>query len=142
MEFMHGNDWCRLRGDREAVQLMDSKGVAKLTSKSNVTYLLQCWLVQVERMSIEQKITQFIHPDLLDLIDEYHDLFEEPKSLPPIRDHDHSIHLKEGTHPIKLRPYRHSITQKNVLEYMITEMLRQGTTRPSHSPFSSPVVLV
>ena len=32
MEFRHAGDWCRLQGDREAVQVMDSKEVAKLSS--------------------------------------------------------------------------------------------------------------
>nr|XP_027096102.1 uncharacterized protein LOC113716000 [Coffea arabica] len=53
------------------------------------------------------------------LLKEYDDLFQEPTELPPKRLHDHRIPLKEGTHPISVRPYR-----------------------PSSSPYSSPVVLV
>jgi hypothetical protein len=39
---------------------------------------------------------------------EYQEVFEEPKSLPPPRSHDHSIPLKEGSNPINLESYRHS----------------------------------
>ena len=54
---------------------------------------------------------------------EYQKLFAEPKGLPPPRSHDHNIPLKEGSNPVNLRPYRHSSLQKDVIEYMVKEML-------------------
>ena len=42
------------------------------------------------------------------LLEEYRDLFELPTRLPPIRDRDHAITLKEGTSPVFIRPYRYS----------------------------------
>ena len=72
MEFRHGGNWCKLQGDKEAVQVMDSKEVTKLSSKGNATYLLQCWLVHVEELPKGDKANGFIHPELLDLTDEYH----------------------------------------------------------------------
>jgi len=41
---------------------------------------------------------------LLALLDEFADLFAEPKSLPPARSFDHRIHLLPGTSPVAVRP--------------------------------------
>ncbi|RVW92516.1 Retrovirus-related Pol polyprotein from transposon 297 [Vitis vinifera] len=37
---------------------------------------------------------------------EFEDVFQEPFKLPPLREIDHHIPLKEGTQPINVRPYR------------------------------------
>ena len=69
-------------------------------------------------------------------------IFKEVDSLPPVRNQDHRIVLKDGTDPISVRPYRYHSFQKNVMEELIKEMLDKGLIRPSTSPFSAPVVLV
>ncbi|GKF52807.1 hypothetical protein Tco_0159717, partial [Tanacetum coccineum] len=73
---------------------------------------------------------------------EYNDVFEVPKELTPLRSHDHRIPLKEGTHTITIRPYRHPTTQKDAIESMVQELLDVGVIRHSQSPFSSPIVMV
>ena len=50
-------------------------------------------------------------------------MFETPKGLPPIRDHDHAIHLILGSVPPNIRPYRYPYVQKREIERMIAEML-------------------
>ena len=65
-----------------------------------------------------------------------------PSGLPPHRSVDHRIHLVEGTNPINVRPYRYPQFQKTEMEKLIWEMLDQGIIVPSHSLFSSPVLLV
>ena len=65
-----------------------------------------------------------------------------PKGIPPIRDHDHAIHLIPGSVPQNIRPYRYPYVQKNEIELMIAEMLEVGIMQPSQSSFSSLVVLV
>jgi len=56
-------------------------------------------------------------PALLDrLLDTYADVFAEPIGLPPTRPCDHRIHLKPGTEPIAVRPYRYPHLQKDELE--------------------------
>ena len=69
-------------------------------------------------------------------------MFETPKGLPPIRDHDHAIHLIPGSVPPNMRPYRYPYVQKRKIERMIAEMLKAGIIQPSQSSFSAPVVLV
>lgn len=76
------------------------------------------------------------------LIDQYFDIFAEPKSLPPLRSHNHSIHLTEGTPSINVRPYRYPTLQKDVIEQIIKEMLKSGVIRNSQSPYFSPIILV
>ena len=48
------------------------------------------------------------HPDVIELLEEYYELFEPPQGLPTTRDFDHKITLKEGANPVNIRPYRHS----------------------------------
>ena len=76
------------------------------------------------------------------LLEEFADIFEEPKALPPPREHDYRILLKPGSVPVNVRPYRYPILQKDVIESAVGEMLQSRITRPSHSPYSSPIVLV
>ncbi|KAH9685457.1 hypothetical protein KPL70_013962 [Citrus sinensis] len=76
------------------------------------------------------------------LLRNYRELFQEPTQLPPKREIDHCITLKEGTEPINVRPYRYAHFQKEEIEKQVQEMLNSGLVRPSTSPFSSPVLLV
>ena len=69
-------------------------------------------------------------------------MFETPKGLPPIHDHDHAIHLILGSVPPNIRPYRYPYFQKSEIERMIAEMLEAGIIQPSQSSFSAPVVFV
>ena len=69
-------------------------------------------------------------------------VFETPKGIPPILDHDHAIHLIPGSVPPNIRLYRYPYVQKREIEHMIAEMLEVGIIQPSQSSFSAPVVLV
>ncbi|XP_038986462.1 uncharacterized protein LOC120111962 [Phoenix dactylifera] len=80
--------------------------------------------------------------DIKELLDEFTLLFDEPRSLPPARDVDHRIPLKEGVTAVNVRPYRYAHFQKSEIEKQVAEMLKTGIIRPSQSPFSSPVLLV
>lgn len=62
--------------------------------------------------------------------------------LPPHRNIEHGIELKEGSQPFSIRPYRNSFDQKNEIEKLILEMLDSGIIRPSSSPFASLILLV
>ena len=76
------------------------------------------------------------------LLQEFHQVLEEPRTLPPSREFDHQIPLKEGTVPVNVRPYRYAHFQKNEIEQQVKEMLATGLICPSNSPFSSPILLV
>ena len=83
-----------------------------------------------------------ISPDLKKLLDNHSKVFETPKGLPPIHDHDHAIHLIPGIFPPNIRPYRYPYVQKSEIERMIAKMLEDGIIQPSKSCFFAPVVLV
>ncbi|WVZ13310.1 hypothetical protein V8G54_017840 [Vigna mungo] len=76
------------------------------------------------------------------LLQEHHLVFRERETLPPPRDMEHHIVLKEGVDPINVRPYRYPHLLKGELEKQVSDMLKAGVIRPSNSPFSSPVILV
>lgn len=87
------------------------------------------------QMSMENNSTE-----LQPLLEEFADVFEEPKSLPPARNFDHQIHLRLGTEPVNVRSYRYPSIQKDVMEEMVQELLQAGIIQHSTSPTSSPMV--
>ena len=80
--------------------------------------------------------------ELPNLLLEYEDIFKAPTGLPPHRQIEHNIELKEGAQPFSIRPYKSSYEQKNEIEKLVSEMLESGIIRPSCSPFASPILLV
>jgi hypothetical protein len=86
--------------------------------------------------------TEYCIPEMKHILEQYKQLFEEPKGLPPSRPFDHSIPLLAGAQPVTSRPYRYNPEQKNEIEKQVAEMLKNGVISPSSSPFSSPVLLV
>ena len=87
-----------------------------------------------ERLGVEE---------INELTEQFKDIFEEPKALPPFKEnHNHKIILKEGSDPVNQRPYRYAVQQKNEIDKMIQDLLKAGTVQPSSSTYASPVVLV
>ncbi|XP_061376328.1 uncharacterized protein LOC133318356 [Gastrolobium bilobum] len=83
-----------------------------------------------------------IHPLLWSILLTFQKVFSLPGGLPPFRGLDHSIHLEEGTKPVNVRPYRYGHSHKSEIEKQVSELLAAGFIKHSHSPFSSPVLLV
>ncbi|GJY20255.1 hypothetical protein Tco_0392821 [Tanacetum coccineum] len=90
----------------------------------------------------EQRNDKVLKPELTQIMENFSDVFEVPHELPPKRSHDHRIPLIPGTPPVNIRPYRHPLIQKDVIEAMVKELLESGVIKPSQSPFSSPIVMV
>ena len=57
------------------------------------------------------------------LLTEFDDLFQEPKSLPLLRQCDHRISLLPGTAPVVVCPYRYPHRQKDEIEKQCEHML-------------------
>nr|GFA31786.1 hypothetical protein [Tanacetum cinerariifolium] len=77
-----------------------------------------------------------------ELVCDFQEVFQPPKSLPPERPFDHRIILKEGTTPISQCPYRYPAIQKDIIERTTWELLEAGVIRNSQSSFAAPIVLV
>lgn len=89
-----------------------------------------------------ESVPNIVQSDMQSLLEEYHDVFDQPTTLPPHRALDHSISLEPGAHPTNSRPYQYSPLQKDEIERQVSEMLDRGVIQTSMSPFASPVLLV
>ncbi|KAL0561484.1 hypothetical protein IC582_001912 [Cucumis melo] len=107
-------------------------------------FLIECRAIQVYKESekIDAAIVTIEAEPLQNMLKQFGDVFDWPEKLLPRRRIEHQIHLKEGTNPINVRPYRYGFQQKSEMERLVEEMLTSGIIRPSNSPFSSPVLLV
>eukprot|EP00253_Pinus_taeda_P005850 PITA_05850 len=108
------------------------------------------WLQYLEQRGIITQLCSLevptlkpsISPDLQKVLDDHSKVFETPKGLQPICDHDHDIHLIPRSVPPNIRPYRYPYAQKTKIERMVAEILEASVIQPSQSSFSAPVVLV
>jgi hypothetical protein len=105
-------------------------------------YSLQLVEVEEDSKVFKPQFQGIADAFLQSLLESYQDVFQEPKGLPPLRDHDHRIPLKAGSEAVNLRPYKYSGLQKDSLERMVKEMLDTGIIRTSNSSFASPMILV
>ncbi|XP_071901048.1 uncharacterized protein [Coffea arabica] len=148
MEFMQAGHKVVLRGmKRQGLQLVKQKKMQKILQKPEQIAEAQLCLIRVVQkptadtlplctISANTEDQQVSNPVKLEyLLNDYEDLFQEPKGLPPKRLHDHKIVLKEGTEPINVRPYRYPAFQKGEIERLVAEMLACGIIRSSSSPF-------
>nr|GEX24785.1 putative mitochondrial protein [Tanacetum cinerariifolium] len=134
-----GDDKVTLRGEPELRRTEASlQSLARAIPDISETYLIA--LTRVEDTST---MVTSAHPaGLVSLLTNYADIFVLLAGLPPQRDHEHAIVLKNGTKPINVHPYRYPQLQKDEIEKLVGEMLEAGIIRPSTSPFSSLVLLV
>jgi hypothetical protein len=102
------------------------------------------YIVQVNSMQHSDKSLAVDNtpPPIAAVLSEFADVFSEKTTLPPLRESDHHIPLKEGAKPPNVRPYRVPHKQKDEVKRLIKTMLEQSTIRPSNSPYSSPTILV
>ena len=70
------------------------------------------------------------------------EIFLESTAIPPERQQDHSIPLKPGSQPFKLKPCRYPYSKKSEIEQQVLKMLDKRLIRTNTSPFASPVLLV
>ncbi|KAL5565238.1 hypothetical protein UlMin_028402 [Ulmus minor] len=135
MDFRWDNQAQRLQGINQAIQATSLASVAKDMRQGHMMFAIYL-------QPAEQSTWAATNPNMQQTMTDYADVFKAPTTLPPLRDIDHHIPLKDGTQPINVRPYRYAYFQKAEIEKQVQEMLNMGVIRPSTSPFSSPVLLV
>ena len=91
---------------------------------------------QIGPINMEQRL------EVLNLLEKNRDIFGDSVSqLGKATEVEHEINLSTDT-PIKLRSYRHSPKEKQIIREQVKEMLEAGVIEESYSPYSFPVVLV
>lgn len=100
-------------------------------------------MVEFGYLGLERDIpVESIPEQVQQLVSAHESLFALPEGLPPSRDREHAIVLRGGAPPVSVRPYRYPQAHKDEIECLVKEMLKPGVIQPSHSPFSSPILLV
>ncbi|KAA0045136.1 ty3-gypsy retroelement transposase [Cucumis melo var. makuwa] len=79
----------------------------------------------------EEKVESPVDNSIPPLLKKIADVFEWSETLPPKRGIEHYIHLKQGTNPVNVRPYRYANQQKEEMERLVDEMLASGVA-PAH----------
>ena len=110
MQFGDNSQTVRLIGIQGgAVQLASKKELAKLSYAAGKG---TCTMIVTEQPTLQlgvsmknKELDQEALRELQGVLDHFHILFEEPKGLPPRRQHDHQIPLKDETQIVKIRPY-------------------------------------
>ncbi|XP_019267598.1 PREDICTED: uncharacterized protein LOC109244894 [Nicotiana attenuata] len=146
MEFYYKGRKHVLRGSGKQILTPGAGKLARISGKQSELCMIQVMPAmcnEVQCCYVETKETFEQDPRLLNLLNEFKELFKEPTQLPPSRGvFDHRIVLQTGTEPINKRPYRYPSVKKDVIETLVKQMLDQGIIQPSSSPFAAPVVLV
>lgn len=80
--------------------------------------------------------------ELLQLLYQYRESFDVVQ--PSLGRTSTTLHyIDTGSHaPLRQRPYRVSVTERQVITEQVNDMLQRGVIQPSQSPWASPVVLV
>lgn len=142
MKFELGGELVTLIGDQTLVHSQVSlKAMLKALRKQGQEYWVECnRLEQINGQGegVNSGVPSFLQP----VVQLHSRVFDTPVGLPPSRDHEHAINMKEGSSPVSMRPYRYPHCQKDEIERLIAEMLAAGIIKPSTSPYSSPVLLV
>lgn len=97
--------------------------------------------VPVKSLKMAQA-SEDVPEELRAVLEKYNNIFQEPTELPPVRGREHVITLYPGLVPVSVQPYIYSQMHKEIMAKSVLEMLATGIIRPSHSPYSSPVLLV
>jgi hypothetical protein len=80
--------------------------------------------------------------DLYKVVNQYDEMFKEPKGLPPKRGIQHEIQLQQDCPLPNIGMYRMSVMENAEIKKQIQELLDKGVIVPSSLPCGSPIVLV
>jgi len=108
LKFFRKGKEVELRGiEGKPRKIINSNRMKKLLNKEQQGIIAQ--LCSVEDPTSKSCIS----PYLQNVLDNHSKVFETPIGLPPIRDHDHAIHLIPGIVPPNIKPYRYPYAQRS-----------------------------
>lgn len=138
MQFQKGNQTTVLQVDPHLAESVITKaGLRRLVARKEVAFFFHLRREEVD----DGPQTTWA---LLDhLLEDYKDGPSEPSQLPPNRmTTDHHIDLIPGSQLVNVHSYEYPHFQKNEIEYLTVEMLKQGLIRHSTGSFSLLLLLV
>lgn len=122
MKFELGSEQVKLKGDETLGRtLVSLKSMLKTLKQKG-----QGVLVELGQAELKKDGKQDCPATILKVTQDFVEVFQDPQGLPPIRGNEHKIELKNGVEPINVRPYRYPQFQKNEIEKLVKEMLKQG----------------
>jgi hypothetical protein len=142
MEFQYGGGTFILHGLKQGPQVSRDGGhYFKLPKQEQKGVLFQLMGSHSHSLHLHSQFAhhedQQVSPLVVDVLQQFANVFTEPQGLPPRRSHDHYIALQQGAQPVSIRPY-----QKEDIKKIAQDLMHSGVIWHSHSPFSSPVLLV
>jgi len=85
-------------------KLISAKKYNEILKRGAQGFAIQLFLVQENQPQMQPNFSQY--PKVVQhILHQYEDIFKEPLGLPPKRDCDHQIILKEGASPPNIKPY-------------------------------------
>lgn len=124
MEFnLHGQQ-IRIQGeDIMRVAPLKGKAFNKLMIANTISECFQLQVIEKEGVGITEGVEKKnVKEELKTVLQQYYEVFEEPKSLPPVREIDHRIPLDLGAEAVIIRPYRYPQFQKAEIERLVNEI--------------------
>jgi len=124
MEFKYGGQRVVVRGTQKS----DMEWIGGKRFQQSLHKSAQFFALQVHPVSVPVSLCVVENPSLTiqQLLNEYTDIFAEPKTLPPHTELDHRILFKPWTAPVNVRPYKYHVLQKDVIEEVVKEMVQSG----------------
>jgi hypothetical protein len=80
--------------------------------------------------------------ELIDIVSNYDNIFQETDGLPPKREIHHEIHLQQDSPLPNVGMYKMSIVDMIEIKKQVQGLLDQGVIRPSSSPCGFSIVMV
>ncbi|XP_020691238.1 uncharacterized protein LOC110105899 [Dendrobium catenatum] len=120
MELVVGGRKRTIQGDYGLTKAgVSLKSLIRTIQEEGEGYLVELHRLKGVRLEEEGNVPAIVQS----LIHQFSEVFQPPQGLPPQRELEHAITLKEGETPISVRPYHYPQIQKNEIEKLIREML-------------------
>jgi hypothetical protein len=124
------------------LSLVNAGQMKRLVNASKNFVLLMIKPKDNVEKEVFQGCDEKLKSDLYEVVNQYDEMFQEPKGLPPRRGIQHEIQLQQDCPLPNIGMYRMSVMENAEIKKQIQELLDKGVIMPSTSPCGSPIVLV
>ena len=107
MTFQYDGTQVFLLGESNSVSIITHQQLRRMVHTNAIA---ECYHLVAQNKSASLSFTN--NTSFTEVLGKFSSIFKTPTSLPPDRTVQHRIHLKEGTSPINVKPYRYPHFQK------------------------------